>query len=218
MGCYGCGSPNGEQFKLCPECIAKRKNERALTKSEALKVARGETKADPINQVFSSGLAQVFGLFLLLIVVFGLLMLKGPLTAHGPMANFLFAGMVANFVVAMFIWWIFLARMLVNDFMWALASFIVPALTCRYIFVRWDDPVIRKYFFIQVASIIIAGFLGYRLAVNLNVPVIKIYNLYSLYRSGFNPKLDKNGDITRGDDTDESNQGNSSMISSYESE
>lgn len=196
MGCYSCGSPNGEQFKLCPECIAKRKAERAHTKSEALKVARGETKPDQITEVFSSGLAQVFGLFLLLIAVFGILMLKGPMTAHGYMANFLFAAMVSCNIVGIFVWFIFLIRMLVHDFMWAIGASFLPVLVYRYVWLRWDDPLVKKYFLVHMLSFFIAAILGLSLAKNLDVPFGRVYNLYSLYRAGFDPKLDSNGGVS----------------------
>ncbi|MBX7144388.1 MAG: hypothetical protein K1X79_08065 [Oligoflexia bacterium] len=199
MSCYSCGSPRGESFKLCPECIAKRKLERANVRAEALGRYRN-SKPDQVERVIDSAWAKVLAIIALAGFLFVYLLKNGPLSHYGSLASLLFAGMLSCFAIATFVWALLWTKMVIFDTMWAIASLLIPCLVYRYVYLRWDESDTRKYFFTHAATLITTVILCYALSVKLDISMYDTARLYHFYTSGQNPVLTPEGILAQHDE------------------
>lgn len=199
MSCYGCGSPKGDSFKLCPECIARRKIERANIRAEALGRYR-DSKPDTVDAVLSSGAVRIIAILVVAAFLFVYLLQHGPLTKYGSLASLLFAGMLTCFSISTLVWVLLWAKMIIFDTMWAVASLLLPCLVYRYVYLRWDEPDTRKYFYTHVLSMFVTGILCYALSVKLDISFVDTAKLYLYYTQGQEPVLTPDGILSQHDE------------------
>lgn len=181
MGCYECGSPDGDQLRLCPDCIAKRRNRRAAVKEEATKV---DETPDTAYELMNDPYAIAAGFLNLVTLCFVFFLFAGPVSAEGVLPSLLFGLMVANSIISVLVYLFFLVRMLTMDTMWGVMTLLFPFLMGRYIMVNWDDAAVRKYTFISIATFAVSLILAKGLADQLDVSVWRVWSIYELYTAG----------------------------------
>lgn len=179
MGCYRCGSEQGDESRLCPNCAERRMAERRGRVDEM----REEYQAvDTAHEVFQSPLVR--GAACVAAVMIGCIvsLLGGPFAKSGAGPSLVFGGMLGFAAISAVTWAFFWMRLMVMEPTWALASFLFPGFVYRYVMLEWDES--RVYFFIHIGCVVLTLLSAGLLSSITDKAVWEILSIYQLYTHG----------------------------------
>lgn len=165
-GCLECGSEHGSQFQLCPACINRKRQERVAYRKrfqeEYMTQEHGTVSLD-------SPVMMGAGIVLLGFLVFSGYILFSPLEHEGLIAMLYLAVSAAAYSISLLSWGYFWMRMIILDFMWAVASCILPCLVYRYIALNPEQamPIAAVHFTFLGLSFVFTWLLADHLGISI---------------------------------------------------
>ncbi|MDC0358383.1 hypothetical protein OAO01_06160 [Oligoflexia bacterium] len=184
--CYECGSPEGESFRLCPECIENKQSARTQ-RYDSFREQQHAQESDRIVSVTSSLWAKIAAGMLCTIIFFLYYLYYGPFKDKDLLTNLLLAFVGSFYIMCLFTWVLLWVEIIVNDILWAIGICIIPLLL--YLYIALHPGKARFVFVLHLIFLGLALSFTYFTAQHLEIHFLKVWIIFYFHLRGIEVDL-----------------------------